>query len=482
MKRKNKLGLLMACLVLLIVGAVAAIKMNADTTAETETAESVTIFALEDGDITLSWTNEDALLTFRKSEDIWSYPEDEAFPLDDSILNLMTAALSKISATKTIENPEELSQYGLLEPQCTITVVQGDTETEILLGDETGLGGSRYLSLGDGSVYLVDSTILDDFSYGLLDLVDMEAIPDMSAPVSVTVENRDTALIFDYLADSGRAYSDSYVWFLNQGDDYVTLDTELTENYLSAVTELSWLRCVSYQADKAQLTDYGLNNPAVVVTVQYIETTQQATNETDEDGETVYETVEEEKTFVLELGDDTDEGCYARIQGSDMVYLVDSTVVDTLSYTTYQELLPDEVLLLDEETVLSVDVTLDGETYTIERELREVETASEDSTEEPEITETVFYTLDGEDTDFANVLTDLLGLSATGSVTGENPDKAEISFVFRRDTEDFPEITLTFWQYNSSDCLVALNGETRLLVSREDVVALEEAFREIILK
>lgn len=105
---------------------------------------------------------------------------------------------------------------------------------------------------------------------------------------------------------------------------------------------------VDYDADVKDLGDYGLDTPSVTVSVSYIETTEVETNETDEDGEPVYETREEEKTFNLELGSySADGGCYARIAGSEMIYLIDAGVCDSLLYADTASLLPEDVILLD---------------------------------------------------------------------------------------------------------------------------------------
>ena len=51
---------------------------------------------------------------------------------------------------------------------------------------------------------------------------------------------------------------------------------------------------------------------------------------------------------------------------------------------------------------------------------------------------------------------------------------AEIGFVFRRDADTFRNMELTFYQYDSGSCLVSLNGEKRLFVGRDSVVAIVE--------
>lgn len=91
----------------------------------------------------------------------------------------MVQALKEIQAAKTIENVEDLSEYGLEDAVCSITV-QGEKEYRLAIGEETGLGGQRYLSIGDGNVYLVDASLLDTFALGLYDIVEKRSIPSMT--------------------------------------------------------------------------------------------------------------------------------------------------------------------------------------------------------------------------------------------------------------------------------------------------------------
>ena len=94
-------------------------------------------------------------------------------------------------------------------------------------------------------------------------------------------------------------------------DGYLTLDNTSARGVVSGVTGVSWQQCVSYNATGDDLAEYGLDTPSATATVRYIYT------EEDEDGnETEYET-----TFTLELGDYTEDGVYARIADSEMVYI-----------------------------------------------------------------------------------------------------------------------------------------------------------------
>ena len=279
----------------------------------------------------------------------------------------------------------------------------------------------------------MDSGIYSSFCYGLYDLVAKEAIPDMSDLVSFTAERASGTLAIDYLEDSGLAYSDRYTYFADDGGEYTALDSTLAGDFVSQMTGLTWGECVDYKAGLKDLADYGLDAPAVTVTVNYIETTEVETNETDEDGNPVYETREEEKSFTLELGDYAGEGVYARIAGSEMVYLIDSAICDSLLYTEVSELLPDDVILLDWDRTEGFDITLDGETYAVTMALEE-STDDEGSTSYDYV-----YTLNGEDVDFTDVLNSLEALESEGSAEGVSTELGEaISFVFHRSTGPSP--------------------------------------------
>ncbi len=105
---------------------------------------------------------------------------------------------------------------------------------------------------------------------------------------------------------------------------------------------------MDYQADEDSLGTYGLDIPAATITVEYTESTQVETNETDENGDPIYETQETPRHLRAGTGDYDGDTCYARISGSSMVYRVDGTVADTLLAAKGEDLLaprrgPDEL-------------------------------------------------------------------------------------------------------------------------------------------
>ncbi len=481
MTRSKKLCIMLAALLIVASGATAAVKM-AQNSAETETGQ--TILAVDSEAVSsLSWTYNGEEMTFDRSDENWQYTEDAEFPLDEDYIQTMLSTLSEVVSYRTIEDSNDLEQYGLEEPVCQIEVSlseeneEGQTETETVslsIGSESSMGGRRYISIGDGNVYMVDSSVLDSFSYQLLDVVEKDEIPSMTETSGFTIETDEQTMDIDFMEESGLAYSDEYIWFLNEDGEYTALDTDLTYDLFDMTAAMAWDDCVDYKASE-NLGTYGLDDPATTVTVEYTDMVQTDTGETDEDGETVYETEKVEKTFVLEIGDYTGDYCYARVAGSDIVCLIDASIADAVMYADPEDLLPDEILAIDWDDVTGADISLDGTTYHFEKVEEEV-TDDEGNTSE----ETV-WEMDGEETDIQTVLDSLTEMASAGSEDDiDSRGEVQISFVFYQDSENFPEVTLDFYRYDSDSCLVSLNGEMRLLAPKDSVDTVIEDFNLLI--
>ncbi len=470
MKRGKNLLLLVLVLAVLLGATYGINQLNLETaSADEEEAVQTTVFTLDTDSVTaISWDYSEAV-SFEKQDDAWVYTEDDAFTVDETYIDAMLEALAEITSSKTIENVEDWDAYGLEIPVCAITVTAGDTYS-VNIGEASAVDGLRYLSIGDGNAYLVDASILTAFSYGLYDVLDYESIPDMSYLYTMEVTSSVQDYTIVYQSDSGLAYSDEYVWFM----DSLALDNDLAETLLDTVVSLSWVECVNFHAD--DLSEYGLDDPAVIATVYYTEVVQVATNETDEDGNTVYDTQATDKTFTLEIGDATGDYRYARIAGSSMIYKIDGDIADALMYTTYYELQPDEVLLMDWDTVTSLEITLDDVVYQFTHD-----TIAATDDDGNETTEDIFL-LNGEQVDLDTVTGCLDNMTSTGYANGLTPERSqEIQILIYREDDNFPEVEIAFYQYDSSSCLTTLNGSATLFVSRESVVDLVEAVNQVVL-
>ena len=445
MKRGKKLLTLLAVLVLLAGASFGATKLSAKT-AVPEEEKTERVFSLDPEKVTsLSWEYSEEL-TFDREEAGWTYRENAAFPVEESFLETILETLTDVESYKTIESVENWDTYGLEIPVCTISVTTDETY-ELAIGIETSLGGQRYFSMGDGKVYLVDSSIIDPFAYGLYDLLAEQSMPQVTELTAVTLERPGGTQTITCLPENDLTYSDDYIWFW--GDK--TLDTQLTDRFLANITALPLTDCADY--DVQDLSTYGLDVPEIIATVY--------------DGG--------EKSYTLEISPEVKGTRYARLPGTSMVYTVSDSVAQTLLYTTYADLLPDEVLLMDWDTVNKVSICLDGTTYDFQPGTKEVTDEDGNSAQEP------VWTLDGQETALEEMLETLTGLASSGYATGMTPEgESRIAFRIFRDRATFSEVELAFYTYNSTDCIVTLDGTATVTVSREDVDGLIGKMEEIL--
>lgn len=311
----------------------------------------------------------------------------------------------------------------------------------------------------------MDSTLSSAFSVGLYDIVAMEELPAFGDSSALTVAQPEGLLSLSYQEDgSTLTWRKDAHWFLDQDGTWLALDSAKVSTLISAVTGLSWQSCVAYNADEAQLEDYGLGEDAAVVTLSY-------TAEGDDSLQ----------TFVLRLGSDTDDGTYAALDGSRMVYLISTDTANSLRYASYSSLRSQQLLELDWDTVEALDVTLEGESYTIT--FSETEEVTQDSDGESSASTVALYTCGGTELDRAEteaVLTQLDALTASGDAAGEGSGEALVSFTIRRSTGDFSQLTLTLSAWDTGSCLAALTGESPRLVDRSAVTELTEALAALL--
>lgn len=429
-------------------------------------AETIDISAGAEEDITaLSWTYYDETLTLERQEDGWVCAEDTTCPIDGDKVSSLLSAVSGLSATATIEDAAELSEYGLVEPSLIVTVSTAAGETIYKLGNENAVTGAYYLLIdGSETVYTVDSTLDVAFARSLDSLVKLESPPsDIAEITGLAVEIDGAVRELVYLADSaGVSYSDQLHWFAVEEDTYTALDTDKVTSLYETITGITFTSCETWNATDAELEGYGLTRPQGRVELTY----------TDESGAS--------KTFTLLFGNYYGSYIYTRIEGSKMVYLISGTVLDGFMYT---DLAPTSVCLLDWDTVTGMDVTIDGVTVSILKgiatEIRTVVSdeeqtdGEEDTQPETETVEvTTWTTSDGVSLSADDVsawLSQITALTRDASADGLEGRALELAVTFHRSSVTFPEITLEFYTYDSVDSLCIFNGETKMLVARGSI-------------
>ena len=453
MTKKIKLLTLSCVLVFCVTGAVIISTLDFE---EKMTGEETVLVDEESSDIVyLAWNYGDDQMEFTCEEGVWSYVPDSVMPVNNELLNDIAWKLSNIVSNKKVEEPQSLGVYGLGDPRYDIVIKTEDEEYELSIGDETFSDGEVYVSNGDGYVYLTDVSIIDDIAYNLMELVQEEDIPDMTAVGEICIENDDTVDMI-YTEEGGLCYSDAYTYYLKDGDSWLNLDNDAAGYTFTSLTELVWEGCVDYNAGEEERSDYGLDKPDAAVSVTY------------ENDDAV------EEVFEYELGTNG-EKFYARLKDSDMIYSIDQTVYDAAVNASYDELRPDELILLDMGTVESIDIHIDNEEYNV--------TVEKDGEDEFK------YKLDGKDIEFADVIDKLFEMTSAGdgdeAPEGEAPadegSVMELSILFNRSTEEYEKVEIVFYRYDGKWCISSLNDNEKAYTIREDVVELKEMINSIML-
>ncbi len=430
MKRGKKLLVLCIVCAALLAAAILLPKLPTDSkvsAAETEpTAVPAVLTADGDAVRAMSWSSGEVTLSFDR-ENGWQYPAEPDFPVDAEKLDALLSAVTAVAVSKTIPEPEELSAYGLAEPALTVVLTMEQGSYTLCFGNASGTGEASYLSCGDGAVYLADPEVQELFTRDLIDYARWETLPELTEMNSLTVETRYGTLCLQRSGD---------VWQENG----TVLDEERTESFLDTVQQLEWLGCVCWNADALDLQVYGLDEPDGTLTI------------TGTDG----------TLMQLEF---TEDG-YARLSGSGMLYKLVSADCDTLLYTTAAELMPDEVLQTDWETVKSAVFTLDGETHTAVR----LESA-EDGRQN--------WNIAGLETDLAALRELLDGMNGSGYALGAQPQRSmQLRIELTADTGEMQMVE--FYPYDSVSCLVQREGKSTVFITRSQMEELMSAIRILV--
>lgn len=429
----------------------------------------------------LSWEYESETLAFHK-DGTWLYDDDEAFPVDEEKISELLEQFEAFGVSFIIEEVEDYGQYGLDDPICTINLATEDASYEILLGNYSSLDAERYVSIGDGNVYLVSNDPLDYFDLTLSDMIDHDETPSFSTVTGIQFAgNEDYSITYE--EDSTDSYCSDDVYFTQQDGKKLPLDTSRVKSYLSTISYLGLTDYVTYNATDEELASYGLDDPELTVTVDY-------STENEEGGET-------QETFVLnisrapeEIAADTEEDeeadteeadvtdaqedgseaeeitAYARVGESQIVYQISSDEYEALLSVAYDDLRHTEVLSADFSDIYQIDISLEDNAYTL-------------TSEEEDEVRTWYY--GEEELDITDLQSALQSLDAS-SFTKEQPtEKEEIGLTVYLDNENYPTVQITLYRYDGENCLAVVDGEPVSLTGRSGVVDLIEAVHAIVL-
>lgn len=417
----------------------------------------------------LSWTNDSGTFSFTKDE-TWVYEDDAAFPVDEEKISSLLSQFESFEASFVIENIDDYAQYGLDAPVCTIRITAGGESYTAELGDFSKMDEQRYISIGDGKVYLVEHDPLDEFGVVLRDMIHNDTIPAFDTAEQIVFSGNENYTITR--DEDGKSICADDVFF----DDGKPLDTASVDTFLNAVRSLNLTNYVSYNVSDEELAAFGLNEPELTIELEY--TVQDAENEETSGSLLLRLSRNQEELAAYEEAVEKGEEnlpsvtCYVQIGQSQIVYEISQDVYDQLTAVSYNDLRHQALFTADFDTVTSIDVALDSESYTF------TYAPPEDQSDEDA---SATWTYNGEEFDVYNLRTALRSLSAS-TFTEEAPaGQEEISLTVHLDNPDFPSLTLTLYRYGGTNCLATIDGEPVAFVPRSKTVDLIEAVNKVTL-
>lgn len=468
MKRSEKIYILLGVLAAACIATFGVMRYE-EHKEQIKNSDEIILELSKDSIKALSWENESETLSFYRDE-TWLYEEDEAFPVDEEKIDELLEQFEAFGVSFVIEEVEDYSQYGLDEPVCTIRLETEEESYEVLLGNYSTMDSERYVSIGDGNVYLVKEDPLDQFDVELSDLILHDETPYFEKTAAIQFAGTENYRI-TYEEDSDDTYCADDVYFTEDESGKKPLDTDLVERYLVKISGLNLTKYVTYNASQEELSSYGLDAPEFTITVDYS-----------------YENEEEEEvscTFVLNVSRDPEEReaaskteeteedskeeeitAYARMGESQIVYQITGDDYEDLMEASYNDMRHQEVLSAAFADITQIDISLEGNVYTL--------------TSKEEDEEQLWY-YEEEEVEISDFRTAFAGLEAE-SFTEEQPaQKEEISLTVYLQNENFPKILVELYRYDGEHCLAMVDGEPVSLVKRSAAVDLIEAVHAIVL-
>lgn len=434
------------------------------------------ILDLDSGSVTaLSWECGPKAFAFHK-EEAWLYDGDENFPVDEEKVGELLEMFQSFGVSFIIEDAEDLGQYGLEDPLCRIQIDAGEEAYEITVGNYSEMDEERYVSIGDGNVYLVREDPLDSFDIELSDLIRNDEIPEFDSVTEIGFAGSENYKAV-YKEDHPVTYSEEDVYFAEEDGEELPLDPENVDRYLEVIRGLDLTEYVSYNVTEEELKAYGLDEPELDVTLQY-RVSDEESGEEKEGTAVLHISRDPEEKKKAEAaagngeasGEDTGEEeeitAYARVGESKIIYQIRKEDYKDLMKASRDDLRHQEVIWAEPGDISRVEISLEGKEY----ELTVKKKGKEDIWyyQEEEI----------EADDFCNALS---ALSASAFTEAEPEGKEEISLTVELENENQPEVRIGLYRYDGSSCLAVVDGDPVSLVSRGSVVDLIEAVNAVVL-
>ena len=534
--KKKSVNLVTAVGVLVILsGAYAGVKayvakQEEKQAAESDESESAEIVSISADDIkSIKFLIDKQEVVFEKDGDSWVKADESAFPVSQDKVDALAASLESITAARTLEDVEDVSEYELDQPENTITVTTTDGDTTVIqIGMENSSTNQEYIDLNNdtSTVYVVGSSTFQSFEGELYDFAESGTFPavDSSTVNRISVDGKESS----YTVKK----DENNMWTVAGSDgEEEKADSAKATSLASALSGMAYASFVNYDCADSDLSKYGLDKPYSMITVDYQEEIQDSSDEEDsakDDAESVTEasdngkeTLEEventdsaavseasgesedeettedvdttkvttemvDRQLVIYIGDQaSDGGRYVRVGDSNEIYTISEDSLDSFIGKTNEDFWDMTVSYLSVNNLEKLSVNYKDNDYTINvsRETSEDEgETDEDDSSSSAITATLSYSLDGNEIDsttFTTYYNKLINMTAQKRLTDEYKSNADPEMTAEFTDVDGNVETVQYYSYDTN-YYAAVVGEKIYLVNKMSVKEMFTAFDNVI--
>lgn len=263
-------------------------KQEGQQESESEGIQITSVTADEVTGLAVDWNG--SKLSFTKEEGTWLYDEDKDFPVNQESMENLISKFERVDAIRELEDPQELSEYGLEECSEVITLTLQDGEAvTFYVGNQNAITSDYYIYVDSPEkIYTTDASIITGCQFKLYDMAQTSTFPVIyeSSIEQVRVDQGSSFLTLK------KSDGDEDTWLYQvSGEKEEEAEDTAVSSLISQVSSLAYNGYLDYNCQ--DLSQYGLDKPAASITIDY---TEEDTSDTDLDTETETDTQAETDT------------------------------------------------------------------------------------------------------------------------------------------------------------------------------------------
>lgn len=196
-------------------------------------------------------------IELRRDPDGWTMTSPVTAMADSAAIDGILAQITTLDRESNAAGDVDLASFGLAEPEIDVTLVTDDASTRLAIGDETPLGGRRYVRVDAGDIDVVDESV-----WGLFHRTPLE------------FRDRDVFAYDPFDADRVELVRDGLSTVLVRGDDRFRVgDPAIDDADQATVRDLlyrmSGLDALGFLPETATSDRYGLEAPIVTIVMTH---------------------------------------------------------------------------------------------------------------------------------------------------------------------------------------------------------------------